>query len=91
MQPLSCGGALGATGYRYQLFCNDTGTAADFTRAALEADSLNARFFGAGPLITYMDELFGKPTGLKLRCITEFDTKWRFENDMIWLSMNLPF
>ena len=91
MQHLPSGWALGASGYWYEQLEDDSGTGADNTRNALEADSLRARVFGLGPVVTYSDELFGKPVTFKMKYFKEFGAKRRFESDVLWLNATFTF
>jgi hypothetical protein len=92
MQHLPSGLALGLTGYAYQQVSDDSGAGAEATRIALDADSLRARVYGAGPVVTFSGgTLFGGNTSFKLKYITEFAGKRRFESDMVWLNMTVAF
>ncbi len=59
MQHFASSWAVGASGYWYQQLADDSGSGATATRDALDADSLQARVFGLGPIVSYSDELFG--------------------------------
>lgn len=92
MQHLPSGWAFGLTGYAYQQLGDDSGSGAAATRAALGASSLQARVFGAGPMISYSGAtLFGQQASFQLKYFTEFGAKRRFESDTLWLNMSLVF
>jgi hypothetical protein len=92
MQHLPSGWAFGAVGYAYQQLDDDSGAGAAATRAALGASSLQARVFGAGPMVTYSGAtVFGKQASFQLKYFTEFGAKRRFESDTLWFNMSLTF
>ncbi|WP_162798519.1 SphA family protein [Sulfitobacter sp. SK012] len=91
MQHLPSGWAFGGSGYWYEQLKDDSGTGADNTRAALGVDSLRSRAFGLGPIITYSDEMFGRPVSFKLKYYKEFGVKRRFESDVLWFNATMTF
>lgn len=91
IQHLPSGWAFGATGYWYEQLQDDSGTGAAGTRAALGADSLRARAFGAGPIITFSDKIFDRPVSFKLKYYREFGVERRFENDILWFNATMSF
>lgn len=92
MQHLPSGWAFGVTGYAYQQLDDDSGSGAAATRAVLGASSLQARVFGAGPMISYSGaSVFGKDASFQVKYFTEFGAKRRFESDTLWFNMSLTF
>jgi hypothetical protein len=91
MQHLPSGWALGGTGYWYQQLSDDSGAGAENTRLALGANSLQARVFGLGPLVTYSGKIFNQQASLKFKYINEFGGKRRFESDVFWFNATLAF
>lgn len=92
MQHLASGVAFGATGYVYQQIKDDSGSGAAATRAELGASSLQARVFGAGPIISYSGvSVFGQQASFQLKYFTEFAAKRRFESDTLWFNVSLTF
>ncbi len=91
LQHLPSGWAFGASGYYYQQLGDDSGSGADQTRAALGTDSLKARVFGIGPIVTFNSKLGGHPVSLKLKYTHEFEAKRRFESDVLWLNVGFTF
>lgn len=91
MQHLPSGWAFGATGYWYEQLDDDSGSGAANTRAALGTDSLRARAFGLGPIISFSDEMFGNPVTFKLKYYKEFGVKNRFESDVLWFNATMTF
>ncbi len=92
VQRLPSGWGFGLTGYTYQQLKDDSGSGADITRAALGADSLQARVNGIGPLVTYSGgELFGGDVSLRAKYVTEFGAKRRLESDVFTFSLSLAY
>jgi hypothetical protein len=92
VQRIRSGWGFGLTGYLYQQLDDDSGNGAEQTRAALGADSLQARVAGAGPIITYSGgKLFGADVSLKMKYVTEFAAKRRFESDIFTVNLTLAF
>jgi hypothetical protein len=91
MQHLANGWAFGLSGYYYQQLSDDSGVGADVTRAFTGKESLKARATGIGPIITFSNELFGKPIALKLKYYHEFNVRNRFESDVLWLNATMTF
>jgi hypothetical protein len=92
VQRIRSGWGFGLTGYLYQQLDDDSGNGAEQTRAALGADSLQARVAGAGPIITYSGgKLFGADVSLKMKYVTEFAAKRRFESDVFTVNLTLAF
>jgi len=91
MQHLKSGFAFGATGYGYYQLGEDSGTGADNLRRQLGAQSLQARVFGAGPLITYATKLNGHSLSFKLKYVEEFGAKRRFESQIFWGNIAYAF
>ncbi|MEP4461953.1 transporter [Roseibium sp.] len=92
MQHLPSGWAFGAVGYVYQQLDDDSGSGAAATKAALGASSLQARVFGAGPMITYSGAtIFGQQASFQFKYLTEFGAKRRFESDTLWLNFAITF
>lgn len=92
LQHTRSGWAFGATGYHYEQIADDSGAGARTTRDVLGATSLRARVSGAGPIITYSGaSLFGGQASFKLKYVTEFNAKRRFESDVWTLGMSLAF
>jgi hypothetical protein len=92
MQHIKSGRAFGATGYAYKQIGDDSGSGAESTKAALGAESLSARVFGLGPVITYSGTSFlGESASFKPKYYKEFEAKRRFESDTLWLNMSMVF
>lgn len=92
LQHFKSGWAAGLTGYTYQQLDDDSGSGAAATRAALGAQSLKAQVSGLGPIVTFSGgNVFGKSANFKLKYITEFDSKRRFESNTLWFNMTLTF
>ena len=89
MQHLPSGLGLGLTGYAYQQLGDDSGEGADQMRALTGAESLQARVFGLGPIVTWNTKLGDMPLSLKAKYIPEFDAKRRFESDVFWVTLGL--
>ncbi len=91
MQHLKSGFAFGLTGYGYKQLGEDSGSGADSLKAATNAASLQAQVFGIGPIITYNTKFGDRSVSLKLKYLTEFDAKRRFESDVIAASFSINF
>jgi hypothetical protein len=91
MQHLPSGLALGLTGYAYQQLGDDSGQGADTMRALTGAESLQARVFGLGPIVTWNTKVGDMPLSLKAKYIPEFDAKRRFESNVFWMTLGLTF
>jgi hypothetical protein len=92
VQRIRSGWGFGLTGYFYQQLDDDSGSGAHLTRAALDADSLQARVAGAGPIVTYSGgQLFGADVSLKMKYVAEFGAKRRFESDIVTVNLALAF
>lgn len=86
------GWGFGVTSYLYQQLDDDSGKGAEQTRAALGAESLQARVAGLGPIVTYSGgKLIGGDVSLKAKYVTEFAAKRRFESDALTLNLSLAF
>jgi hypothetical protein len=90
-QHLPNGFVLAATGYAYQQLGNDSGQGAEDLQTALGAKSLEARVFGAGPLIGYSTKIGDTNVSMKLKYIHEFGAKRRFESNVIWGNITFAF
>lgn len=92
VQRIPSGWGFGGTGYFYQQLGDDRGAGAQRTRAALGADSLQARVAGLGPILTYNGgNLFGGKASLKVKYVSEFAAKRRFESDIFTANLSLDF
>ena len=92
MQRLRSGWGFGLTGYYYQQLDDDSGTGAEQTRAALGAKSLKARVGGIGPILTFSGgELFGGDVSLKMKYVSEFNAKRRFESDVASVNLTIAY
>lgn len=91
LQHLKNGLAFGVTGYAYQQLGEDSGSGAESFKDLLGGESLKARVFGAGPIVTYNTKFGKTPVGFKLKYIHEFEAKRRFESDVWWGSINFSF
>ncbi len=83
--------ALGFAGYAYQQLGDDSGSGADAIRELTGADSLEARVYGLGPIVSWSTTAGAVPVSLKAKYITEFGAKRRFESDKLWLTLGLVF
>jgi hypothetical protein len=91
LQHLPNGVALGVSGYAYQQLGEDSGDGADNFKDLTDAESLEARVFGIGPIATYSTKISGAPFNFKLKYIHEFEARRRFEGDIFWGSINFSF
>jgi hypothetical protein len=91
MQHLKSGFAFGLTGYGYKQLGEDSGSGADALKAATNAASLQAQVFGIGPIITYSTKIGGRSVSMKLKYLTEFDARRRFESDVIAANFSINF
>jgi len=91
MQHLPSGLALGLTGYAYQQLGDDSGEGAETMRQLTGAESLQARVFGIGPIVTWNTKVGDMPLSLKAKCVPEFDAKRRFESDVFRITLGLTF
>ena len=92
VQRLRSGWGFGLTGYYYQQLDDDSGTGAEQTRAALGAKSLKARVGGIGPILTFSGgELFGGDVSLKMKYVSEFNAKRRFESDVASVNLTIAY
>ena len=91
LQHLPSGLALGLQGYAYQQLGDDSGAGADAIRDITGAESLQARVFGIGPIVTWNTRIGATPLSLKLKYTNEFDSKRRFESDILWATLGLTF
>lgn len=82
---------FGVTGYAYQQLGDDSGAGADALRVTLGADSLQARVFGIGPIVTWNTTVGVVPVALKAKYTSEFGAKRRFESDKLWLTLGVVF
>lgn len=90
-QHLQNGLVLAATGYAYQQLGNDTGDGAEQLQKVLGADSLQARVFGAGPLIGYSTKIGDNMLSMKIKYIHEFGALRRVEGDVVWGNITIGF
>lgn len=91
LQHLKSGLAFGATGYAYQQLGEDSGAGADSLKAATGAQSLKARVFGAGPILTYSTKLGSHSLSLKGKYTKEFGARRRFEGDAAQITVAIGF
>jgi hypothetical protein len=90
-QHFPAGFVLGATGYAYQQLGNDSGSGAESFQNALDAKSLQARVFGAGPVLQYNTKIGELPVSLEGKFIQEFGAKRRLESQIFWLTAGAAF
>lgn len=91
MQHLPNGLALGLTGYAYQQLGDDSGAGAEQMRTLTGAETLQARVFGLGPIMTWNTSVGGRAVALKAKYVPEFGARRRFESDIIWVTLNVTF
>lgn len=92
LQHVKSGWAFGVSGYAYKQIGDDSGSGAESTKAFLDAKSLSAQVFGAGPIVTYSGASFlGKVVSLQLKYYNEFGAKRRFESDTLWFNVSASF
>lgn len=91
LQHLKSGLAFGAAGYGYQQLGEDSGAGADSLKAATGAQSLKARVFGAGPILTYSTKLGSHSLSFKAKYTYEFGARRRFEGSAIQGTVALGF
>lgn len=89
LQHLKNGLSFGLAGYGYQQLGDDSGAGADQLRAALGAQSLKARVYGLGPIVTYSTKIGERSLTIKSEYDTEFSGKRRFEGDSFQLTFAL--
>jgi hypothetical protein len=90
-QHLPSGFTFAATGYAYQQLGNDSGDGAQNFQDALGAESLQARVFGFGPVLSYSTKIGGTSVSMKAKYIHEFGAKRRVESDVIWGNLTFAF
>lgn len=91
LQHLKNGLAFGAAGYAYSQTGNDSGSGAEALQAAYGAKTLQARVFGAGPIVTYGTKIGGHPLNFKAKYTWEFEARRRFESQVFQISASLGF
>jgi hypothetical protein len=91
MQHLKSGFAFGLTGYGYQQLGEDSGSGAEALKAATNAASLEAQVYGLGPIISYSTRMGDRSVSMKLKYLSEFDARRRFESDVIAASFSINF
>jgi hypothetical protein len=92
VQRLRSGWGFGLTGYYYQQLDDDSGSGAEQTRIALGAESLKARVAGIGPIVTFSGgEMFGGDLSLKMKYVSEFNAKRRFESDVVTVNLTIAY
>jgi hypothetical protein len=91
LQHLANGIAIGIAGYASQQLGEDSGTGAVNFRNTVGAKSLEARVFGAGPILTYMTKVNGKSINMKLKYSQEFEARRRFESNVVTGSVGVSF
>lgn len=92
LQHSATGWAFGVTGYHYEQVADDSGAGAAATRDVLGTGSLRARVSGAGPIVTYSGAgLLGGRGSLKLKYVSEFNARRRFESDVWTLNLSVAF
>lgn len=82
---------LGATGYVYQQLANDSGAGARNFQRAVDAQSLQARVLGVGPVIQYYTALGEVPLTFEGKFIQEFGAKRRLESELFWFTVGAAF
>lgn len=91
MQHLKSGFAFGLTGYGYRQLAEDGGSGAESLKAATNAASLEAQVYGLGPIISYGAKIGDRSVSMKLKYLSEFDARRRFESDVIAVSFSINF
>jgi hypothetical protein len=91
LQHLKSGLAFGPAGYFYQQLANDSGSGAAALQAAFGAESLKARAFGAGPLITYSTKVGRHSLSFKAKYTWEFGAKRRVESNVAQATVAFSF
>jgi hypothetical protein len=91
LQHLKSGLAFGPAGYFYQQLGNDSGSGAEALQAAYGAESLQARVFGAGPLVTYSTKVGSHSLTFKAKYTWEFGAKRRVESNVAQATVALSF
>lgn len=91
LQHLPNGWAIGAAGYAYQQFSEDSGTGAENIKAGLGLSSLKSRAFGLGPVVTYSTKIGNQPVNFKAKYIKEFDVNNAFKVDKFWFTLGFVF
>ena len=70
---------------------DDSGDGAESIKAATGQDSLEARVFGAGPIVTYSAKVGDLPLSMKIKYVKEFEARKRFQSDVVWATLTLSF
>jgi hypothetical protein len=83
--------AFGVSGYYFQQLGEDSGSGADNFKSLVGAESLQARLFGIGPILTYQTAVGNIPVSLEAKYTHEFGARRRFEGDLFWGSINFAF
>jgi hypothetical protein len=91
LQHLKSGLAFGPAGYFYQQLANDSGSGAEALQAAYGAESLKARVFGAGPLVTYSTKIGSNNLSFKAKYTWEFGAKRRVESNVAQATVGFAF
>lgn len=91
MKHLPQGLAFGVAGYASQQLGEDSGAGADNFKAAVNAKSLEARVFGAGPLLTYRTKIDETSINFKLKYTHEFGARRRFESNVVSGAVGISF
>ena len=90
-QHLPNGVILGLTGYAYQQLDDDSGSGAENFKAAIGAQSLQARIFGLGPVIQYGTKFGDTPVTFEAKYIQEFESRRRLEGESFWFTAGIAF
>lgn len=90
-QHLPNGFTFGLTSYAYQQLMNDGGSGAESFQSAIGAKSLQARVFGAGPILSYNGKIGQLPVSLEAKYVKEFGARRRLESDVYWLTLGAAF
>lgn len=90
-QHLSNGLVFGVTGYAYQQLDDDSGAGAESFKAATGAKSLQARVFGAGPILSWATKVGDVGVSTKIKYIHEFGARRRFESQGVFGNVTFAF
>lgn len=82
---------VGLTGYAYQQLADDSGSGAASFKAVTGAKSLQARVFGAGPIISWNAKVGDVGVSGKIKYIYEFGAKRRFESQGVFGNISFGF
>ncbi len=82
---------VGLTGYAYQQLDDDSGEGAENFKKAIDAQSLQARVFGVGPVVSWSGNIGITPITVEAKYMHEFEARRRLESDIMWFTLATAF